>query len=202
MKGTASVGFRRDDKDAQALGEAFRHDRGLYLTCRRGIVLTSFGAGLCMMAIGLYQTGTRRLHDLPLPRIQSSRIAAVPPTYRPLGLPIPDSLLGLVNYAVTAALAGLGGPDRHRRTPGLVLLMATKVYGDAALGASLFAIQWAWYRAFCMYCVTTSLLGLVAAVLTVPETRAALHRLGSPDEASFLSHAGDSQSCGAQPNRA
>jgi len=166
------------NREAQLLSEAFRHDRGRYMTCRRGILLTSFGAGLCMMVIGLYQTGvTRRLRDLPLPRIQSSRVAAVPPAYRPLGLPIPDSLLGLVSYAVTAALTGLGGPDRHRRSPTLVLLMAAKVYGDAALGTALFAIQWTWYRAFCMYCVTTSLLSLVAVALAIPETRAALQRL-------------------------
>lgn len=101
------------------------------MTYRRGIILTSFGAGLCMMIIGLYQTGiTRRLRDPPVRRFKSSQVAAVPPAYRPLGLPIPDSLLGLVSYAGTAALAGLGGPDRHRRAPGLVLLMAAKVYGD------------------------------------------------------------------------
>jgi hypothetical protein len=165
------------DREAQALGEAFRHQEDLYLTLRRGIILTSFGAGLCMMAIGLYQTGIiRRLYDLPLPRFKSSRIAAVPPTYRPLGLPIPDSLLGLVSYATTAALAGLGGPDRHQRSPGLVFLMAAKVAFDAVLGGVLFAIQWSWYRMFCMYCVTTSLLGFVAAALALPETRAALRR--------------------------
>ena len=164
-----------NDRDAVALREAFRHDKGLYMTCRRGIILTSFGAGLCMMTIALYQTGMlRRLYDLPSRRIKSSRIAAVPPTYRPLNLPIPDSLLGLVSYATTAALAALGGPDRHRRTPALTLLMSAKVFADATLGAILFGIQWTWYRAFCMYCVTTSLLSLAAAGLAVPETRAAL----------------------------
>ncbi len=165
-------------REAQLLREAFRHDRGWYMTCRRGIILTSFGAGLCMMAVGLYQTGIlRRLRDAPWPRFQSSRIAAVLPAYRPLGFPIPDSLLGLVSYTVTAALAALGGPDRHRRTPALVLLMATKVYGDAALGATLSALQWVGYHAFCMYCVTTSVLSLLAAALAIPETRAALQRI-------------------------
>jgi uncharacterized membrane protein len=169
-----------DDKAAVALREAFRHDRTKYMTCRRGIILTSFGAGLCMMTIALYQTGIiRRLYDLPSRRIKSSRIAAVPPTYRPLGLPIPDSLLGLVSYATTASLAALGGPDRQHRTPSLTLLMSAKVYADAALGAVLFGVQWTWYRAFCMYCVTTSFLSFTAAALAVPETRAALRHLRS-----------------------
>jgi uncharacterized membrane protein len=122
---------------------------------------------------------TKRLHDLPSRRLNSSRIAAVPPAYRPLGLPIPDSLLGLLSYATTAALAALGGPDRHHRTPILTLLMSAKVFGDAALGAVLFGVQWSWYRAFCMYCVTTSLFSFAAAALAVPETRAALKHLRS-----------------------
>ncbi len=148
------------------------------MTRRRGIILTSFGAGLCMMTIALYQTGvTRGLRDPPLRRINSSRIAAVPPAYRPLNVPIPDSLLGLMSYATTAALAALGGPDRYERTPGLTLLMSAKVYADAALGTILLGVQWTWYRAFCIYCMTSSLLSVTAAVLATPETRAALKRL-------------------------
>ena len=148
------------------------------MTRRRGIILTSFGAGLCMMTIALYQTGvTRRLRDLPSRRIRSSRTLPPMPPASPIGLPIPDSLLGLVSYATTAALAALGGPDRHRRTPILTLLMSAKVAGDAALGAVLMGVQWTWYRAFCMYCVTASLLSFAAAALAVPETRTALKHL-------------------------
>ncbi len=55
--------------------------------------------------------------------------------------------------------------------------MAAKVYGDAALGTILFALQWVWYRALCMYCVMTSALSLAAAALAIPETRAALRRI-------------------------
>ncbi len=110
-------------------------------------------------------------------RLQSSRVAAVSPAYHPVGLPIPDSLLGLVSYAVTAALAGFGGPDRHVRLPWVVLLMGAKVAADAALGAVLLGVQWLWYRAFCLYCVTTSTLSFVAAALALPETWAAARQL-------------------------
>jgi uncharacterized membrane protein len=131
-----------------------------------------------MMAIGLYQTSiVRCLWSPAWPCPNSSRVAAVGPAYHPLGLPIPDSLLGLVSYAATAALAGLGGPERHRWQPWTVLLMAGKALGDAALGAVLFGVQWGWYRAFCLYCVTTSVLNFAAVALAVPETRAALKRL-------------------------
>jgi hypothetical protein len=163
--------------DGRLLSKALRTSGGLYLFCRRGIVVTSFVAGASMMMIGLYQMGIlRRLPDVPRSKFQSSRVAAVPPAYRPLGLPIPDALLGLLSYAVTAALAGFGGPDRRDRLPWIVPLMAAKVLGDAALGAVLFGIQWAWYRAFCMYRVIAACASFVAVPLAVPETWAALRR--------------------------
>ena len=134
-----------------------------------------------MMAIGLYQMGIwRRLPDLPVSKLKSSKVAAVPPAYRPLGLPIPDSLLGLLSYATTAALAGFAGPDRHQHLPWVVLVMAAKVLGDAILGAVLFGIQWVWYRGFCMYCLIAALASFTAVPLAVPETRAALKRLAGP----------------------
>jgi hypothetical protein len=58
-----------------------------------------------------------------------------------------------------------------------MLLMGPKVATDAALGAVLLGVQWLWYRAFCVYCVTTSALSFVAAALAIPETRAALRRV-------------------------
>ena len=67
----AALPFDEDEngmknREAPLLREAFRYDRGLYRTCRRGIILAAFGAGLCMMAVGLYQTGLiRRLRDAP-----------------------------------------------------------------------------------------------------------------------------------------
>ncbi len=164
--------------DGHALSKALRTGGGLYLFCRRGIVLTSFVGGLSMMMIGLYQMGIlRRLPDLPVRRLKSSEVAAVAPAYRPLGLPIPDSLLGLISYAVTAALAGFGGPERWDRLPWVAPFMTAKVAGDAILAAVLFVIQWAWYRAFCMYCLIAAFASFAAVPLAVPETWAAWRRL-------------------------
>ncbi len=163
--------------DGQSLSKALRTGTGLYLFCRRGIVLTSFVAGASMMMVGLYQMGIlRRLPELPIRRLKSSEVAAVAPAYRPLGLPIADSLLGLISYAVTAALAGFGGPDRPQRLPWVVPLMTAKIVGDAILGAVLFGIQWAWYRAFCMYCLIAAFASFVAVPLAVPETWAVWRR--------------------------
>jgi hypothetical protein len=43
--------------DGRSLSETWRTAQTPYLSWRRGVVLTSFAAGLSMMAIGLYQTG-------------------------------------------------------------------------------------------------------------------------------------------------
>jgi uncharacterized membrane protein len=160
--------------DGYSLSKALRTTGGLYTACRRGIVLTSFLGGLSMMMVALYQMGiVRRLPELPWSRFKTSQIAAVAPAYRPLGLPIPDALLGLINYAVTAALAGFGGPDRHQHQPWIVLLMAAKVLADAALAGVLTWVQWRWYGAFCMYCLIAALASFAAAPLMVPEAWAA-----------------------------
>lgn len=165
--------------EGQALSKALRTGGGLYLFCRRGIVLTSFVGGLSMMMVGLYQMGIlRKLPEPRLRRLKSSEVAAVAPAYRPLHLPIADSLLGLVSYAVTAALAGFGGPDRPDRLPWVVPLMTAKILGDAVLGAVLLGIQWAWYRAFCLYCLIAACASFVALPLAGPETWAAWRRLG------------------------
>ena len=164
--------------EAASLSEALRTTQGLHMFCRRGIVLTSFVASLSMMVIGLHQIGLiRHLPDLPWRRLESSEVSAVEPAYRPLGLPIPDAFLGLISYAVTAALAAFGGPGREQQFPAIVLLMAAKIAGDAALAGVLWWIQWAWYRSFCMYCLMASIASFIAIPLAAPETWAALKRL-------------------------
>ncbi len=164
--------------DGHSLSKALRTAGGLYMFCRRGIIITSFIAALCMMMIALYQMGIiKRLPDLPWRRFKSSEIAAVIAAYRPLGLPIPDSLLGVVSYAVTAALAAFAGPQRHQDLPWIVLLMTVKILADATLAGVLWWVQWAWYRAFCMYCLAAAVASFAAVILAVPETWATLRRL-------------------------
>jgi hypothetical protein len=64
--------------DGRSLSKALRTGGGLYLFCRRGIVLTSFVGGLSMMMVGLYQMGIlRKLPEPRLRRLKSSAVAAV-----------------------------------------------------------------------------------------------------------------------------
>jgi len=71
--------------------------------------------------------------------------------------------------AATAAVMSLA---RRGQSSGVA-----KVLTDATLAGVLWWVQWAWYRAFCMYCVTAAAASFIAAVLAVPETWASLRGL-------------------------
>jgi len=163
---------------AQELSEYLRHGDDWLLWCRRGVVLTSLTAALCMMFIGLYQMGIiRHLPEPPLPRMQADVVDAAPSAYRPLSLPMPDAFLGLVSYGVTAALAVMGGAERHKSLGLLPLALGAKVLVDAVQAARLTRLQWVDHRAFCFWCLTAALATFASVVLAAPEVVVTVKRL-------------------------
>jgi uncharacterized membrane protein len=153
---------------------------GLYLWCRRGLVITSFIAGGCMMLISLYQMRLiRHLPEPPLHVFNADKVDAAREAYHRFGLPMPDAFLGLVSYTVTAALVSLGGAHRFERWPWLCapLAMGLKVIVNAVQAGKLSWEQWASHRAFCFWCLITAVATFVAVPLAVPESWAALKRL-------------------------
>jgi uncharacterized membrane protein len=164
--------------DPSALSEALRTEGGWILWCRRGIVITSFVAALCMMFIGLYQMGIiGRLPEPPLPRMNAEKVDAAPQAYSPMGIPMPDAFLGLFSYAVTAMLAVIAGPKRWETLWWLPLLLAVKVLIDAFQAGRLSYAQWADHRAFCFWCLVAATATFAAVPLAIPEAYLALKRL-------------------------
>lgn len=162
------------------LSDYLRNGEDLYLTCRRGIVVSSFLAAGCMMLIGLFQTGLiSGLAEPPWKRFRAEEVDAAAFAYSPMGLPMPDAFLGLVSYSVTAALAVFGGMDRPARLWWVVLLLAVKVLIDAVQAGRLSWQQWADHRAFCFWCLVAALATFVSLGLAVPETAATIRRLTS-----------------------
>jgi len=134
-------------------------------------VLTSFIAGFCMMLVGIYQMGLiKHLPEPPLPRMDADRVDAAPEAYNRLWLPLPDAMLGLVSYSITAALASLGGPARYDRLWWLVLLLFVKVAADAYQAGKLSWEQWSLHQAFCSWCLVAAIVTFVAVPLALPET--------------------------------
>lgn len=133
-----------------------------------------------MLHIGLFQMGiVRHLPEPPLPRMRADVVDAAASAYRPLGLPMPDAFLGLVSYAVTAALAVVGGADRHRTLWILPLALGVKVLVDAGQAARLSWLQWADHRAFCFWCLLAAAATFASVPLAAPEFVLACKRLFS-----------------------
>jgi len=124
----------------EELSEVLRTGEGLYLWCRRALVVTSFVSVVCMMLVGIYQMGLiRHLPEPPLPYLNADKVDAAPEAYHRMRLPMPDAFLGLVSYALTVALVSLGGADRWERWPWLwvPLAMGLKVVIDAVQAGRL-----------------------------------------------------------------
>lgn len=154
----------------QELSEYLRTGQDWYLYCRRGIVISSLIAGLCMMLIAIYQIGIiSSLPDLPFSLFKSDKIDAGATAYSPMGMSVPDAFLGLVSYSVTALLAAYGGSDRFLTLPLVPLLLGGKVTVDLLQAGRLSWLQWAEYRGFCIWCIIAALATLISFCLAIPE---------------------------------
>jgi len=129
-----------------------------------------------MGAVAAYQNGVvRRLPEPPLPVFDAEKVDASGEAYQLLRTP--DASLGLLSYAVTLTLAGMGSKDRFRNTPIVPLALAAKVLFDAFGGLYLTAEQATKHRKFCSWCLTASVASLVMVPQVIPEARLALRHL-------------------------
>ncbi len=97
-------------------------------------------------------------------------------------LPIPDAILGAIAYFSEAVLESLGGEERWRLRPWLVLLVGLLSAGLGLAGLTLVLCQAFVFRAFCTLCLGSALCSFILAALVAPEVLAAwkeLHKQGS-----------------------
>ncbi|GGO31543.1 vitamin K epoxide reductase family protein [Deinococcus humi] len=161
---------------ARQLSHELREVQTPDLTRRRWIIgLSLLGAAMGQI-VSLYQTGIiRHLPDPPLPIFNSDRVDASEYGYK--RLQTSDALMMVVNYGVTAWLAGAGGKDRMTSLPLLPVAMGLKVLGDTAFAIELGREEWQENKALCVYCQAATLASLASLVLAVPETRKAIRNL-------------------------
>lgn len=84
-------------------------------------------------------------------------------------LPVPDAALGAAGYAVELLAALLGGADRWRTSPKLVLVYGGIVAGLALTGLGLAGVQFFILHAACTLCLTSAALSLLIAWLARDE---------------------------------
>ncbi len=99
-------------------------------------------------------------------------------------LPVPDAALGAGGYSLELIVALLGGADRWRASPKLVLFYGAIVAALALTGIGLTAVQLFVLHAACTLCLTSAALSLLIAWLARDEVLAGWnayrHSAGSP----------------------
>jgi hypothetical protein len=163
-------------KRAAELGRELREGSSLFLRRRRGILGLTFFSSAVLTGVALYQTGV--LKKLPQPRwrgFDTEKVNGSAQAYSILA--IPDGLLGLASYAVTACLVGAGSDDRSRIKPLLPITMGLKLFTDAVFAGKLTLDECRKFRAFSLWSLLAAGATFTALPLAIPETKAALHRL-------------------------
>ena len=174
-RGGPGVG-RSSNPGAEALSDAWRRTDTPLLHRRRQVTALSLGAASSLGVVALYQTGIIR--HLPEPRLRildADRVDASGEAYAVGSLP--DAVAGLASAALTAVLATVGGPDRHRRRPWLPIVLLAKVAADAAGAGLLTAEQATRHRRFCAWCLVAAAAQVATVPAAVPEARAAARSL-------------------------
>ena len=88
-------------------------------------------------------------------------------------LPVPDALLGTLNYLAEIVLDLIGGDDRWRSRPVVVLLFGALVAAGALVSIGLILMQAFVVGHFCTLCLTSAGLSILLAALASAEVRAA-----------------------------
>jgi uncharacterized membrane protein len=89
-------------------------------------------------------------------------------------LPVPDASLGAVGYLVEIVTDLIGGPERWRTAPKIVLLFGVVAGAMALFGLLLAAVQAFWLRAGCTLCLTSAGISVEVALMARREVMAAV----------------------------
>lgn len=159
----------------EALSRELRLGTSPAVRRRRRLIGLSLLSSASMGLIALYQVGIiKHLPEPPLRGFDADKVDAAKEAYQLLSMP--DAVLGLGSYALTAALAATDGPDRARERPWLPLALLGKVSLDALAAAKLTVDQWKDHKAFCFWCLLAAGATFATVPLAIPEAREALGR--------------------------
>jgi uncharacterized membrane protein len=162
--------------EPRQLSQELRKEDNPDLSRRRLIVGLSMLGATMAEAVSLYQVGiVDQLPDPPIPGIDSSKVDASDYAYSMFDTP--DGFIMLVNYSITALLAGAGGADRATQAPFLPIAMAAKTLIDSIVALRLARIEWRDNEALCAYCQVATLCSLASFVLAIPEANRAFQVL-------------------------
>lgn len=92
-------------------------------------------------------------------------------------LPIPDALLGAVSYLVDAVTGAIGGRERWRKRPWIVVVFGLAVGPLGAVSILLVVLQPVLLNAWCTLCLLSAVVSLSMIGPAMDETLASLQHL-------------------------
>jgi uncharacterized membrane protein len=92
-------------------------------------------------------------------------------------LPIPDAALGALGYLADAVTGMIGGRDRWRRLPWIVILFGLAVGPLGAISILLVILQPVLYESWCTLCLASALISVLMIGPAMDETLASLQYL-------------------------
>jgi hypothetical protein len=92
-------------------------------------------------------------------------------------LPIPDAALGALGYLADALTGAIGGKDRWRRMPWIVIIFGLAIGPLGAVSILLVILQPVVYDSFCTLCLVSAAISLLMIPPAVDEVWASLQHL-------------------------
>jgi uncharacterized membrane protein len=131
-----------------------------------GVVIASYLAMYQLEVVSgvwepFFGDGSRRILDSGISRV----------------LPIPDAALGALGYLADAVTGLIGGKDRWRSMPWMVVVFGVAVGPLGAISVLLVILQPVVYDAFCTLCLATALISVVMIGPAMDELLASLQHL-------------------------
>lgn len=129
-------------------------------------------AGLCISSyLAAYQVGA--LAGVWDPLFGSGSVLVLH-SWLSRALPVPDAALGAIGYLLDLILTSVGGEDRWRTLPLLVVVLGVVATGMALVSVALVIFQAFALRSFCTLCLVSAGLSLVIWPMVWEEVAAAL----------------------------
>lgn len=151
------------------LSTQLRTDTSANMRRRRWTIGLSIAGGVIGAIVTAYQTGMiERLPDmLPGDVFDAEQVDASDYAYATLQMP--DAPQMMVTYALTAALASAGSPNRAEENPALPVATATKAAFDLATCLYMAREEWRTNHKLCSYCQVATVISAATVALTLPE---------------------------------
>lgn len=92
-------------------------------------------------------------------------------------LPVPDASLGAAGYLADIILGVIGGRERWRRLPGVVVLYGLAVCGVCATSVLFVILQPLLFHGYCTLCMTSALISTLMVGPALTEVLASLQHL-------------------------